>query len=77
MHMGDWIAKLKCPSQPARHHPFRELSHELAVSHAEQEYDSFHRQRLAAAANRPDDFETCLKQLPSAKPRRKKKGGAK
>jgi len=53
------------------------VSHELALSHAEQEYDSFHRQRLIADASRPDDFEKCLKQLPPAKPCRKKKGGAK
>jgi len=80
MHMGDWIAKLdgflRLNERGILTHAGR-ISHELAVSHAEQEYDCFHRQRLTAAANRPDDFETCLKQLPSAKTRRKKKGGAK
>jgi len=80
MHMGDWIAKLdgflRLNERGILTHSGR-ISHELAVSHAEEEYDCFHRQRLTAAANRPDDFETCLKQLHSAKTRRKKKGGAK
>jgi hypothetical protein len=48
------------------------ISHELALSHAEQEYDTFHRLRLAENAQLPDDFEKTVQQLPAAKPKRKK-----
>jgi hypothetical protein len=47
----------------------------LALSHAEQEYDAFHGQHIAENADRPDDFEKSIQQLPAAKPKRKKKGG--
>jgi hypothetical protein len=53
------------------------ISHELAASHAQQHYDSFHQHRLVEQAGQPDDFEKALSQLPVAKPRPKKKGGAK
>jgi len=80
MRMADWIAKLdgflRLNESGILTHAGK-ISHQLAVSHAEQEYDSFHRRRLLADASRPDDFEKCLKQLPPAKPRRRKKGGAK
>jgi hypothetical protein len=80
MHMGDWITKLdgflSLNERSILTHAGK-ISHELAVGHAEQEYDSFHRQILISEASKPDDFEKCLKQLPSAKPRRKKKGDAK
>ena len=52
------------------------ISHELALSHAEQEYDTFHRRRLAENAQLPDDFENTVQQLPAAKPKRKKGGKA-
>ena len=51
------------------------ISHELALNHAEQEYGAFHGQRIAENADRPDDFEKSIQQLPAAKPKRKKKGG--
>jgi len=80
MHMRDWIAKLdgflSLNERGILTHAGK-ISHELAISHAEQEYDSFHRRQIAENAARPDDFEKCIKQLPIAKPRRKKKGGAK
>jgi hypothetical protein len=80
MQMRDWIAKLdgflRLNERGILTHA-GEISHELAVSHAEQEYDSFHHLRLVEDVNRPDDFEKSIKQLPAAKPRRKKKGGAK
>jgi hypothetical protein len=80
MHMGDWIAKLdgflRLNERGILTHAGN-ISHELAVSHAELEYDSFHRQSLISDASQPDDFEKCLKQLPAPKPHRKKKGGAK
>ena len=80
MHMGDWIAKLdgflRLNERGILTHAGK-ISHELAVNHAELEYDSFHRQTLVSDATQPDDFEKCLKQLPAPKPHRKKKGGAK
>ena len=80
MHMADWIAKLdgflRLNERGILTHAGK-ISHELAVSHAEQEFDSFHGQRLCEHAKQPDDFDQCLKQLPAPKPRRKKKGGEK
>jgi len=78
MRMGDWIAKLdgflRLNDRGILTHAGK-ISHELALSHAEQEYDAFHGQRIAENADRPDDFEKSIQQLPAAKPKRKKKGG--
>jgi hypothetical protein len=49
------------------------ISHDHALAHASQYYKTFHRQRLAEDAARPDDFEKTIQQLPAPKP--KKKGG--
>ena len=80
MHMADWIAKLdgflRLNERGILTHAGK-ISHELALSHAEQEYDSFHAQRVAEQARQPDDFEKRIKQLPPGKPHRKKKGGGK
>ena len=77
MHMADWIAKLdgflRLNERGILTHAGK-VSHELALSHAEQEYDSFHAKRIAGQAKQPDDFEQRIKQLPPARPRRKKKG---
>ena len=79
MRMADWIAKLDgfltLNDRGILTHAGK-ISHELALSHAEQEYDTFHRRRLAEASSRPDDFEKTVQQLPAAKPRRKKGGKA-
>ena len=76
MHMPDWIAKLdgflKLNERGILTHA-GQISHDLAVQHAEGEYQSFHPQQLADQAQRPDDFEKSLKALPMAKPRAKKK----
>jgi len=40
---------------------------ELAVQHAEQEYDSFHQQRLAEQSALSDDFEKTIKALPTVR----------
>jgi hypothetical protein len=76
--MGDWIAKLdgflSLNDRGILTHAGK-ISHELALSHAEQEYDAFHGQHIAENADRPDDFEKSIQQLPAAKPKRKKKGG--
>jgi hypothetical protein len=78
MRMGDWIAKLdgflSLNDRGILTHAGK-ISHELALSHAEQEYDAFHGQHIAENADRPDDFEKSIQQLPAAKPKRKKKGG--
>ncbi|MDA1273884.1 MAG: RhuM family protein [Verrucomicrobia bacterium] len=49
------------------------ISHELALAHAEQHYDNFHRQHLADAATQPDDFDRAVQQLPKPKAKGKKK----
>ena len=78
MKMADWISKLDSfltiNDRDILTHAGR-ISHELALAHAEQHYDTFHRQRLAEAAAQPDDFEKAVKQLPPAntKPKPTKK----
>ena len=79
MHMRDWIAKLDgflgLNDREILTHAGR-ISHELAVDHAETQYDAFHRQRLQEDATRLDDFERTIRHLPKPKPaRRGKKGG--
>ncbi len=51
------------------------MTHEKAVGHATQEYDAFHRERLAEQAAQPDDFDQAMRALPAAKPASKKKRG--
>ena len=76
MRMADWISKLDSfltiNDREILTHAGR-ISHELALTHAEQHYDSFHRQRLAKAAAQPDDFDRAVKSLPSPKAKPKKK----
>ncbi|PKO83947.1 MAG: hydroxyacid dehydrogenase [Betaproteobacteria bacterium HGW-Betaproteobacteria-11] len=78
MRMDDWVAKLdgflRLNERDILTHAGR-LTHEQAVGHATQEYDAFHRERLAAKAARPDDFDKAVRALPAAKPARKKKPG--
>lgn len=70
MKMADWISKLDSfmtiNDRDILTHAGR-ISHELALAHAEQHYDSFHQQRLADAATQPDDFDRALKSLPRPK----------
>ena len=79
MRMGDWVAKLdgflRLNERDILTHAGR-LTHEGAVGHATQEYDAFHRERLAGKATQPDDFDQAVRALPAAKPARKKKRGA-
>ena len=76
MHMQDWITKLdgflSLNDRGILTHAGR-ISHELAIQHAEQEYDGFHQQRTTEDAVKPDDFERRLKTFPTAKPRIRKK----
>jgi len=78
MRMGDWVTKLdgflKLNERDILTHAGR-LTHEAAVGHATQEYDAFHRERLAEKAEHPDDFDKAVRALPAAKPARKKKRG--
>ncbi len=76
MRMRDWITKLDGflrLNERGILSDAGKITHELAISHAEQEYEAFHRQRLAENAARPDDFEKSIKALPISKPRKKKK----
>lgn len=79
MRMHDWIAKLDgflgLNDRDILTHAGK-VSHELALEHAETQYDTFHQQRLQEDAARPDDFERTIKRLPKPKQaRRRKKGG--
>ena len=79
MHMRDWIAKLdgflRLNDRDILSHAGK-ISHEMAVLHAETQYDAFHMQHLKEDATRVDDFERTIRHLPKPKParRRKKKG---
>ncbi len=75
MHMAGWVAKLDgflllnerdILTRAGR------ISHETGVIHATQEYDAFHRQRLAEKAERPDEFDLAMAVLPVAKAARKR-----
>ncbi len=51
------------------------MTHEEAVGHATQEYDAFHRDRLAEKAAQADDFDKAVRALPAAKPAGQKTRG--
>ena len=78
MRMVDWVIKLdgflQLNERDILTHAGH-LSHDAAATHAENEYDAFHRQRLAEQAQQPDDFDQVMQHLPEAQPVRKKKGG--
>ena len=81
MHMRDWIAKLdgflRLNDRDILSHAGK-ISHEMAVLHAETQFDAFHLQHLKEDATRVDDFELTIRRLPKSKPARsrKKKGQA-
>ena len=78
MRMADWSSKLDSfltiNDREILTHAGR-ISHELALAHAEQHCDAFHRQRLAEAAAQPDDFDRAVKSLavPKAKSKKRKR----
>ncbi len=76
MKMADWISKLDgfltINDRDILTHAGR-ISHELAQTHAERQYDTFSCHRLADAAAKPDDFESAVKQLPPPKTKTAKK----
>ncbi len=78
MRMVDWVIKLdgflQLNERDILTHAGR-ISPDAAATHAGNEYDAFHRQRLVEQAQQPDDFDQVMQHLPEAKPVRKKKGG--
>jgi hypothetical protein len=81
MRMRDWVAKLdgflRLNDRDILSHAGK-ISHELALHHAEAQYDTFHQQRLKDDASRVDDFERSLQRLPKLGAKgRGKKGGKK
>jgi len=75
MKMEDWINKLDSfmtlNDRDILTHAGR-ISHELALDHADAQYQTFHQQRLTTAAEQPDDFDRALKNLPVSKPAKKR-----
>lgn len=69
MKMADWITKLDSfltiNDRDILTHAGK-ISHELALAHAEGQYESFRRQQLTQSATEPDDFEKAMKQLPES-----------
>ncbi len=66
MHMADWIARLDAfltlnEGNILTH--AGKISHELALAHAEQEYDKFHQQRQLEAGKNESDFDKAVKAL--------------
>jgi hypothetical protein len=76
MKMADWITKLDSfltiNDRDILTHAGK-ISHELALAHAEEQYESFRRQQLTQSAADPDDFEKTLMQVCPAPVRRTKK----
>jgi len=70
MKMADWITKLDSfltiNDRDILTHAGK-ISHELALAHAEGQYESFNRQRLTGDTVAPDDFEKTLQQLPTSR----------
>lgn len=68
MKMADWISKLDSfmtiNDRDILTHAGR-ISHELALVHADAQYQTFHQKRLDAAAEQPDDFDRAVKSLPA------------
>jgi Virulence protein len=66
MHMADWIARLDAfltlnEGEILTH--AGKVSHELALTHAEQEYNKFHQQRQLEGARNESDFDKAVKAL--------------
>ncbi len=70
MHMADWIAKLDAfltlnEGNILTH--AGKISHDLALAHAEQEYDKFHQQRSLEMSRTEDNFDKAMKSLAPGK----------
>ncbi len=72
MHMTDWIAKLddflSLNEENILTHAGK-ISHELALTHAEQEYEKFHEQRQRDSRTLESDFDNSVKALTDGKQR--------
>jgi hypothetical protein len=70
MAMTDWIAKLDAfltlNEGNILTHAGR-ISHDLAIAHAEQEYDKFHKQRQLEVGKKESDFDKAIKALTDGK----------
>jgi hypothetical protein len=79
MRMHDWIAKLdgflRLNDRDILSHAGT-ISHDLALHHAETQYDTFRQQRLKDETGRPDDFERSLQRLPKPSGTARGKKGA-
>ncbi len=66
MHMSDWIAKLHgflaINDREILTHAGK-MSHELAKSHAENQYDAYHAARIELSDAAPTDFDRAVAQL--------------
>jgi len=75
MRMTEWIVKLDdfllLNDENILTH-MGKISHELALSHAEREYETFHQQRQIESENQKSDFEKAAKALTAG---RKKRSG--
>jgi hypothetical protein len=73
MHMADWIVKLddflSLNEENILTHAGA-VSHELALSHAEQEYEKFHDQRQRESRSLENDFDKSIKALTDGKKRK-------
>ncbi len=71
MYMKDWIAKLddflKLSERQLLTHAGT-ISHELAVTKAEEEFDKFHTQQLAERTEVEKDFDAAVEQIKRLKP---------
>ena len=70
MHMTDWISRLDAFLELNEGNILThagKVSHELALAHAEQEYDKFHEQRQIETGKRENDFDKAAKALTEGK----------
>lgn len=70
MHMKDWVAKLddflRLNDESVLTHAGK-ISHELALAHAEQEYDTFQEQRQCESRTLKSDLDKSVKALSASK----------
>jgi hypothetical protein len=76
MTMNDWIAKLHgfltINDRDILNHAGK-ISHEVAKTFAESEYENFNKDQIAKADQLESDFDQAMKRLPKPKPAKQKK----
>jgi hypothetical protein len=76
MTMNDWIAKLHgfltINDRDILNHAGK-ISHEMAKTFAESEYENFNKDQIAKVDQLESDFEQAMKRLPKPKPAKQKK----